>query len=57
MMNSDLERKVAQLLIVGVSGPQLSSEEKKSLNKLAPGGVILFKRNYQNYPCLTVRHH
>ncbi|MEI7440948.1 MAG: beta-N-acetylhexosaminidase [bacterium] len=48
MMNSDLERKVAQLLIVGVSGPQLSSEEKKSLNKLAPGGVILFKRNYQN---------
>ena len=48
MMSSDLERKVAQLLIVGVSGAQLSTEEKKSLNKLAPGGVILFKRNYQN---------
>lgn len=29
MMSSDLERKVAQLLIVGVSGAQLSAEEKK----------------------------
>jgi beta-N-acetylhexosaminidase len=48
MMSSDLERKVAQLLIVGVSGPELKAEEKKSLSKLAPGGVILFKRNYQN---------
>ena len=47
-MSSDLERKVAQLLIVGVSGPELKAEEKKSVSKLAPGGVILFKRNYQN---------
>lgn len=47
-MSSDLGRKVAQLLFVGISGPELTAGEKKTLNSLTPGGVILFKRNYQN---------
>lgn len=47
-MSAELARKVAQLIFVGVSGPELTAEEKKHLNELVPGGVILFKRNYQN---------
>src|SRR5438552_4192481 len=44
----ELARKVAQLLIVGVPGTQLKAEDKKCLQDLGPGGVILFKRNYEN---------
>ncbi len=47
-MNADLRAKVAQLFFVGVSGPELTAEEKKILKELSPGGVILFKRNYQD---------
>src|ERR1041385_5035034 len=47
-MSADLVRKVAQLIFVGVPKPALSAEDKASLHKLAPGGVILFKRNYEN---------
>jgi len=45
-MSSDLASKVAQLLFVGVAGSELSPDERKKLQVLAPGGVILFKRNY-----------
>jgi beta-N-acetylhexosaminidase len=47
-MSTDIGRKVAQLLFVGLPGSQLSSEDKSKLHELAPGGVILFKRNYEN---------
>src|SRR5436853_238291 len=45
---SEVGRKVAQLLFVGLPGTQLSADDKKNLHNLAPGGVILFKRNYEN---------
>lgn len=47
-MGSDIARKVAQLLFVGVPSTSLSSEDKKKLLTLGPGGVIYFKRNYEN---------
>jgi beta-N-acetylhexosaminidase len=45
---SDLVRKVAQLLFVGVPSTRLSADDKKKLLELGPGGVIYFKRNYEN---------
>lgn len=47
-MGSDLVRKVAQLFFVGVPGTSLSADDKKKLLNLGPGGVIYFKRNYEN---------
>lgn len=47
-MASDIARKVAQLLFVGVPGTSLSADDKKKLLALGPGGIIYFKRNYEN---------
>src|SRR5688572_19002212 len=47
-MASDLVRKAAQLLFVGIPGSSLTAEDKKKLLALGPGGVIYFKRNYEN---------
>lgn len=47
-MATDIGRKVAQLLFVGVPGTSLSADDKKKLLTLGPGGVIYFKRNYEN---------
>jgi beta-N-acetylhexosaminidase len=40
-----LEADAGRILMVGLAGPDLSSGEKKSLEGLRPGGVILFRRN------------
>ncbi|HUR37413.1 MAG TPA: beta-N-acetylhexosaminidase [Terriglobales bacterium] len=41
----DLRQQVAQLIIMGVEGPELDGENVKTLTRLQPGGLILFARN------------
>ncbi|MCX7944372.1 MAG: beta-N-acetylhexosaminidase [Deltaproteobacteria bacterium] len=51
-----IDRASAFSIIVGISGTQLTDEEKRLLSDLKPLGVILFKRNYQHPEqllCLT----
>lgn len=51
-MKSTLER-LGTHLIVGLSGPALSKEERHMLKKLKPAGVLLFTRNFlshESYP-------
>jgi beta-N-acetylhexosaminidase len=43
--NINLRRAVGSLLVVGLSGPELTSLERAWLRLLRPAGVILFKRN------------
>ena len=40
-----MEAKAGRVLMVGLAGPDLSDGEKRSLLRLRPGGVILFRRN------------
>ena len=40
-----MEANPGRVLLVGLAGPDLTSGEKLSLEKLRPGGVILFRRN------------
>src|SRR5262245_14032273 len=37
-----------RLICVGLAGTHLSSSESGLLRRLRPGGVILFRRNYEN---------
>lgn len=46
--DNSLEKKVAQLLMVGLPGATLDNHQLKLLSRTGIGGVILFKRNYQN---------
>ena len=41
----DERGKAGQLLFVGIEGTQLSSDLAKRLQRIAPGGIILFARN------------
>ncbi len=43
--NTNLRHAVGSLLVVGLSGPELTSLERAWLRLLRPAGVILFKRN------------
>jgi beta-N-acetylhexosaminidase len=45
--NVDLAEQAGQLLIVGVAGPSLSEAERAWLQKIRPGGLILFRRNIE----------
>ncbi|HVJ66307.1 MAG TPA: beta-N-acetylhexosaminidase [Bdellovibrionota bacterium] len=45
---ADLEKKVAQLFVVGVPGTTLSVQEQKTLERIGPGGYILFKHNIES---------
>lgn len=47
-MALSLQDKIGQLLIVGIQGHSLTSEEKKFLTDYRIGGVILFSRNFAN---------
>jgi len=47
------EIATGQLLCVGIGGPTLSSGERRAIRKLAPGAVILFKRNYESAAQVT----
>src|SRR2546421_5080171 len=40
-----LEKRVGQLFVIGVGGPELDSETKGLLDEISPGGVCLFARN------------
>lgn len=42
------KQELAQFLWIGLKGPSLSQEEKSFLTDHAPGGVILFTRNYES---------
>jgi beta-N-acetylhexosaminidase len=41
----DLRQQVAQLIIMGVEGPEPDGNNIKTLTRLQPGGLILFARN------------
>ncbi len=41
----DLRQQVAQLIIMGVEGPEPDGDNIKTLMRLEPGGLILFARN------------
>lgn len=43
-----LEEALGQLFMVGISGTRVASEAEFLLKKIRVGGVILFKRNYEN---------
>jgi beta-N-acetylhexosaminidase len=44
----ELRRQVGQLLIMGFDGTEMSSRLRVMLDKLRPGGLILFKRNIEH---------
>jgi len=41
----DLRQQAAQLLIMGVEGPEPAGENLRTLERIQPGGLILFARN------------
>jgi beta-N-acetylhexosaminidase len=43
----ELEARAGRVLMVGFSGPRLSPAEHGALERLAPGGAILFRRNLE----------
>jgi beta-N-acetylhexosaminidase len=48
----DIESKVGQLITLGIPGTKLEGEVLHTLARIAPGGVILFKHNFQDLPQL-----
>jgi beta-N-acetylhexosaminidase len=46
--SAELRRQVGQLLIMGFDGTAMSSRLRIMLDKLQPGGIILFKRNLEH---------
>jgi beta-N-acetylhexosaminidase len=48
MRHRSFEEALGQLFMVGIPGPQFSSEAAFLLKKIRAGGIILFKRNYQD---------
>ena len=48
MINKDFEKNLGQLIMMGISSTSLSRDEKSFVKKIGVGGVILFKRNYEN---------
>src|SRR5579871_1850466 len=46
--DTNLRRAVGSLIVVGLSGPELSSLERAWLRLLRPAGVILFRRNIKD---------
>ncbi len=45
--NVDLAEQAGQTLIVSLAGPSLSEAERAWLQKIRPGGLILFRRNIE----------
>jgi beta-N-acetylhexosaminidase len=43
-----IEKKIGQMLFIGLSGVEVNSETRKLLAEISPGGVCLFARNIQN---------
>jgi beta-N-acetylhexosaminidase len=44
---SELDTQAGRVLMVGLSGPRLESDERRLIEDLAPAGVILFRRNLE----------
>ncbi len=44
---ADRKRRAGQRLIIGLSGPSLTAEERAFIKECAPGGFILFSRNVE----------
>jgi beta-N-acetylhexosaminidase len=44
----EIENKVGQLITLGIPGTKLEGDVLHTLMRIAPGGVILFKHNYQD---------
>ncbi|HEY4284242.1 MAG TPA: glycoside hydrolase family 3 protein [Chthoniobacterales bacterium] len=40
-----LDQQIGQLMMVGFKGPELTPEIRKTLQKLQPGGICLYKQN------------
>ncbi len=40
-----IERKIGQLFVIGIPGPEIDAETKELLDEINPGGVCLFARN------------
>jgi beta-N-acetylhexosaminidase len=47
-VNMDLRRRVGQLFMLGIPGPEVTTEDAALLREYRPGGVILFARNLEN---------
>jgi hypothetical protein len=45
--NVELAEEAGQILIGGVAGASLSSEERSWFQRIRPGGIILFRRNIE----------
>jgi beta-N-acetylhexosaminidase len=48
LRNRSFEEALGQLFMVGIPGPRFSSEAVFLLKKIRAGGIILFKRNFQD---------
>ena len=48
MRNRSFEEALGQLFMVGIPGPHFSGEAAFLLKKIRAGGIILFKRNFQD---------
>ena len=48
MTKRDFRKQLGQLMMMGVAGPILSSEERNVISQIQPAGVIYFKRNVES---------
>ena len=46
---TEYRAKIAQMLILGIKGQELTDIDDSNLRRIAPGGVILFKHNYADW--------
>lgn len=52
-VSKELEKKLAQMFIVGLPGTELDSESQDFLTEMQPGGVIFFGHNYESLALLS----
>ncbi len=45
---TDPKRLAERRLWIGISGPRLADEDRRLLDELRPGGVVLFRRNVES---------
>jgi len=46
--SSDMGLELGQNMVVGIPGPTLDNSIKNLLHKIKPGGIVLYRRNYQS---------
>ena len=47
--NMTIQEKIGQMIMVGIDGTTITERMKKLILEYKVGGVILYKRNYNNY--------